>query len=122
MDQFDVNSPLAAILLGRLKRGEAERVLHATAKYLNGFEAEASKCHENVNRWCAENPGHRPVRGWIITSTLFDKHSVVDRGAEGLLDITPLRDRSCTDFLRHVGTEEEFDRLPHQVIAIDYEP
>jgi hypothetical protein len=122
MNQFNLNSPLAAILRERLKRGEVERVLHATAKDLNGFQAEASKCHENVNRWCAQNPGHQPVRGWIITSTLFDKHSVVDRGAEGLLDITPLRDRSHTDFLRHVGTEEEFARLPHQVIAIDYGP
>ena len=95
---------------------------HATAEDLHGFHPLASKCHENVNRWCAENPGHRPLRGWIVSSTLFDKHSVVDRGADGLLDITPLRHRSHTDFLRHVGSQEEFDRMPDQVIAVDLNP
>ena len=122
MDQFDLNTPLAAHLLERLKRGEAERVRQATAGDLHGFDALASKCHENVNRWCAENPEHRPLRGWVVTSTLFDKHSVVDCGADGLLDITPLRDRSHTDFLRHVGSQEEFDRMPHQVVAVDLSP
>jgi hypothetical protein len=97
-------------------------MLHATAEDLNGFQAEASKCHENVNRWCALNPGHQPVRGWITTSTLFDKHSVINRGAEGLSDITPLRDRLHTDFLRHVGSDEEFDRLPHHVIRDGHDP
>ena len=122
MDQFNVNGALAVRLLERMKGGEAERVPHATQEELRGFQPEASKCQENVNRWCAENPGHRPLRGWIVTSTLFDKHSVVDRGAGGLLDITPLRDRSQTDFLRHMGGQEEFDSFPAQVIAVDFNP
>lgn len=118
--QFSVNTALAAHLLNRLKRGEAERVAHATREQHGEFNAEPSKCHENVNRWCTGNPGHRAVRGWIVTSTLFDKHSVVDRGPDGLLDITPLHDRSHTNFLRHIGSQEEFDQLPHQVVAIDF--
>lgn len=122
MDQFDLNTPLALHLLERLKRGEAERVRRATAEDLHGFEATASKCHDNVDLWCAENPDHRPLRGWAVSSTLFDKHSVVDCGADGLLDITPLRDRSHTDFLRHLGNQEEFDRMPHQVVAVDSNP
>ena len=122
MDQFNVNRALAVRLLERLKGGETEQVPHATQEELCGFHAEASKCHENVNRWCIQNPAHRPLRGWIVTSTLFDKHSVVDRGPNGLLDITPLRDRSHTDFLRHVGSQEEFDSFPAQVIAVDLNP
>lgn len=112
------NETLAARLLERLERGECEIVRHATEADLVGFKAERSKCHENVNRWCAQNSRHKPVRGWIVTSTLFDKHSVIDRGAEGLLDITPINDRPHTMFLRHDGTQEEFDAFPHQVIAL----
>jgi hypothetical protein len=54
-----------------------------------------------------------------VTSTLFDKHSVVDRGASALLDITPLDDRSYSYFLPYDGSQDEFDKLPNQVIALD---
>jgi hypothetical protein len=50
---------------------------------------------------------------------LFDKHSVVDRGAGALLDITPLDDRSYSYFLPHDGNQDEFERLPNQVVALD---
>jgi hypothetical protein len=114
-----MNDPLGKRLLERLKRGEAGRVLHATAADLGKFNAQPSKCHDNVNRWCAENPHHRPVRGWAVTSTLFDKHSIIDRGADGFLDITPIRDRSPTLFLGHDEADGGFESLPNQVISID---
>ena len=110
------NTPLAAQLLARMKSGEPVKVPHATAKDLNGFEPQRSKCHENVDRWCREHPGQRPLRGWLITSTVFDRHSIVDRGAAGLLDVTPL---AFSYFLPHEGSEDEFAKLPHQVIALD---
>ena len=119
---MEINSSLAARLLERLKRGECEWVPHATALDLRGFKGNSSKCHDNVDRWCRENPHHKPVRGWIVTSTLFDKHSIIDRGPEGLLDITPMHDRSHTDFLRHHGNPEEFEQFPNQVIATDRNP
>ena len=55
----------------------------------------------------------------IIYLTVFDKHSVVDRGTGGLLDITPLGDRSYSCFLPEDGSQDEFDKLPNQVIALD---
>jgi hypothetical protein len=99
--------------------GECLKVPHATASDLRDFISVRSKCHENVNRWCNENPGQRPLRGWLLTSTLFDKHSVVHRGGNDLLDITPLDDRSYSYFLPHDGTQDEFEKLPNQVIALD---
>ena len=61
-----------------------------------------------------------PMRGWIITSNVqFDSHSIVDRGAAGLLDITALNDTASTCFLPHDGSENEVDTLPNQVIALD---
>lgn len=114
-----VNSVLADRLLQRMRRGEYRTVHHATPSDLRGFSSVRSKCHENVNRWCKENPGHNPMRGWLISGTIFDKHSVVDRGSAGLLDITPLDGRSESHFLPHDGSQEEFEALPNQVIALD---
>lgn len=106
-------------LLKRLGSGEALTVPHATNADLGAFQAERSKCHENVDRWCREHPAHTPVRGWIITSgAIFDKHSVINRGREGLLDITPLDGRSSSTFLVHHGSQEEFDALPGQVMTL----
>ncbi len=116
-------SVLADQLLRRAKHGEARCVPLASTSDLQGFEGQPWKCHDNVNRWCEANLHHRPARGWLVTTTeggaLFDKHSVVDRGPLGLLDITPLRDRSQSEFLAYEGTQEEFDNLPDQVVAID---
>ena len=50
---------------------------------------------------------------------MFTKHSVLDRGPAGLLDITPLSDRTDSDFLIHDGSQEEFDTLPNQEVAVD---
>jgi hypothetical protein len=102
-----------------MRAGDYLKVPHATASDLREFISARSKCHDNVNRWCHENPGHRSLRGWLVTSTLFDKHSVADRGASSLLDITPLDDRSYRYFLPHDGSQDEFDKLPNQVIALD---
>jgi len=102
-----------------MKAGECLKVPHATASDLRGFTSSHSKCHDNVNRWCHENPGHRPLRGGLVTSTLFDKHSVVDRGESALLDITALDGRSYSYFLPHDGTEDEFEKLPTQFGAVD---
>ena len=54
-----------------------------------------------------------------MTSTLFDKHSVVDRGESALVDIMPLDGPSYSYFLAHDGTEDEFEKLPNQVVAVD---
>lgn len=88
----------------------------ATPADLGSFRVERSNCHDNVDRWCAAHTGHKSKRGWLVTSDfILDKHSVVDRGAEGLFDITPLDGRQYTTFLIHDGTEEEFAALPNQV-------
>lgn len=113
------NSLLGDRLLKRVKRGESRTVPHAVASDLRGFRTEGSKCHENVNRWCRENPGDKPVRGWLVTGEyLFDRHSVVDRGQNCLLDIT-LPDSAHSRFLIHDEIDGEFDTLPNQVVAVD---
>jgi hypothetical protein len=114
------NSALGDRLLKRIHSGESHIVPHATPSDLRDFQAERSKCHDNVNRWCREHSVDTPVRGWLVTSgSVFDKHSIIRRGSSGLLDITPLSDRDYSIFLIHEGSQKEFDALPNQVIAID---
>jgi hypothetical protein len=119
-DEIAMNNVLSDGLMKRIRGGEVRTVRQAASFELCGFEPERSKCHENVIRWCKINPHHLRARGWIISGTyVLDKHSVVDRREDGLLEITPLPDRLETSFLPHDGTAEEFDALPNQVIAFE---
>jgi hypothetical protein len=110
-------------LLKRLRRGESRQVRDASASDLGQFQAERSKYHDNVRRWCRDDPNDIPIKGWLVMGTvhgaIFDKHSVINRGQTGLLDITPLPDRVYTTFLIHEGGQEEYDSFPNQVIASD---
>src|SRR5438270_1798768 len=115
-----VNTPLAERLLRRSRNRECRLVPHATVLDLGAFKPEGSKWHENVDRWCQQNPGHKAMRGWLLTGDcLFDRHSVVDRGHDDLLDITPPGDRSYSSFLPHEEDQNEFEKLPNQIIALD---
>ena len=82
-------------------------------------EPIAHNCHVNVDRWVAENPADRPIRGWLVASNLsgavLDKHSVVCGGDGTWFDITPLN--SPTPFVAHPGTEAEFQSFPDQVFV-----
>jgi hypothetical protein len=120
MEAGRMNSPLGNRLLARMKAGETLSVRHATADDLLGFAAERWDCHNNVKRWCKEHPGDHRAMGWIISGgCVLDRHSVVDCGPKGLIDITPVLDRQDTLFLLHEGRPEEFDTLPNQVIVSD---
>lgn len=66
-----------------------------------------------------ENPGHRPLRGWLVTSTGFDKHSVVDRGRGGLLDITHLETALIAVFFSSMEASTSSTNCPARIIALD---
>lgn len=76
-----------------------------TVVFKNGDRPALSKCHSNVDRWVAENPGYVAVRGWLVMSYRYERHSVVRTPHGELIDITlasPYR------FLEHPGSEAEF--------------
>jgi len=111
-------------LLKRLRCGESRQVPHASPSDLGQFQAERSKCHDNVNRWCHDHSNDISIKGWLVTGTVhgavFDKHSVINRGQTGLLDITPLPDRAYSTFLIYEGSQEEYDSLPNQIISTEF--
>jgi hypothetical protein len=73
---------------------------------------ERNKCHENVDRFVAENPDYKAVRGWIsINAWIRDAHSIVEGPGGERFDITPFEPESCrsaTRFAEHMGDEESF--------------
>lgn len=107
---------LVESLTARLHRREDVVVRVLTAAEAGDFVGIRSKCHENVNRWCSMHHEHSPVRGWLISGDhILDKHSLIKIGEE-LVEITPMPDDARPTFLLHDGTEDEFNRLPHQLI------
>ena len=96
---------------------------------LEGWQPEASKCHENVDIWVRENEnsGYFAERGWINSYNIFQgirltAHSVVKAPDGRLFDITPLLDerlRATTRFVPHIGSDECFFAIKEKSIFID---
>jgi hypothetical protein len=82
-------------------------------------EPQPNACHVNVEQWVKENPQHRPVRGWLVTSgVVFDRHSLIADERGELFDITPIALPHRPPFLRYEGSEDEFNAIPAQIIVV----
>jgi len=80
-----------------------------------GWRPAQCMCHANVDRWVAENPGCKGVRGWIVFDMRgftgayqFTAHSIVEEADGTRIDITPARASRRYPFLKHDGDPEEF--------------
>jgi len=97
------------------RRSRALPVQDVAATFLDGSEPQIAQCHQNVNRYVAENPGLTAVRGWLVAASdggdglLFAAHSIAATENGALIDITP-RHRRSAGFLAHRGDEELFAR------------
>lgn len=102
----------------RFRRREDRVVRTITAAEAGDFVGEVGKCHDNVNRWCFAHYDHTAARGWLISGDcILDKHSLVNTGDSELVEITPMSDEEHRTFLPHDGTEDEFIRLPNQIVS-----
>lgn len=88
-----------------------------------------NKCHDNVDYWVRHHPGCRAVRGWIFWPAggegrnRFLAHSMVEDEGD-LFDITPM-DRNAREsllFLRHFGSDAEFDPMKTDCAHVLYPP
>jgi len=84
---------------------------------IGDWEPLQNRCHDNVDRWVIENQGCEAVRGWLIGASsgdggkMYIAHSIVREGGDSY-DITPLNPPDLRlQFLRHEGTQMEFDEL-----------
>jgi hypothetical protein len=95
------------LLDAQQRRNQATPVELRIVAFADGSGPLPNQCHQNVNRWIAENPRCNRIRGWLITSRfIYDKHSVVEDNGS-LYDITP-RAYPSIPFLPYTGPDTEF--------------
>lgn len=111
---------LVEMLSSLMAKGKWKKLNLATEQDLGGFEP-AGDCHGNARSWFALHPEHQIVRGFLVVSSdVFNRHSVIDIGSEALLDVTPRppnESQALLIFIPHDGgSPASFDKLPNQVI------
>lgn len=97
---------------------------------LGGWQPRLNECHANVDYWVSQNPSSLAVRGWLFwrpgnsEQYMFMAHSIAEE-SEDLVDITPLDSntlRSGLLFLRHTGSEDEFNAMKPLCSQVFYRP
>jgi hypothetical protein len=75
-----------------------------------------NRCHDNVAIWVAKNPQHKHVHGFIYMDLRphaqyirLMAHSAVESEDGTLCDITTHEASIDFPFIRHLGTDEEFE-------------
>jgi hypothetical protein len=76
----------------------------------------AHHCHANVDRWVRYSPAHKRVRGFVLFGPQFGvwrvtAHSLVELADGTLVDITPHGASQLYPFVRHIGTNEQFEEF-----------
>lgn len=96
----------------------------------SNWNPEQSKCHSNIDFWVEQDSRRLAVRGWLTWGAneagrcKFMAHSVFEEGGK-MYDITPIdanTPREGLMFLRHIGTDEEFDYLKKCCADTTYPP
>lgn len=90
------------------RRDDAVLLEIRAVAYANGDRPSAGKCHDNVDRWVAENQGDKAVRGWLAMDYGLERHSAVETQDGVLIEITL---PNAYPFLRHEGPETIFDDI-----------
>lgn len=95
------------------RRNVGDRLKPKRWTFANGEVPEPGGCHANVDRWIAENPGHKAIRGWVLDGEMgecvnFVAHSAVGMPSGELVDITFPKSLSL---ISHRGSPEFFQLL-----------
>jgi hypothetical protein len=82
------------------------------------WEPQPKHYHANVAAWVSRCPQHKHIRGYGIFDLRLlygvwqvHAHSVVELEDGRLIDITPSGVSQLYPFVRHLGTDEEFEAM-----------
>lgn len=98
------------------RRNEAANVPFRKVE-IGKWSPTARNCHDNARFWTDRHSTHKIVRGYLITDKIFPgswsvySHAVVQDENGKLFDITPIDERQLYVFVRHVGSDGEFDAM-----------
>ena len=80
------------------------------------WQPEPHARHANVETWIRHYPAHKRVTGFLLQGPLLGcwrvlAHSLVQVEDGSLIEITPQEGDQQHPFVRHTGTEEEFEEF-----------
>jgi hypothetical protein len=109
----DAISRLAVSVVKRMHQSVTlcRRVVH-----IGEWTPTVNRCHDNVAIWVAKRPQHKHARGFVYMDLRPNAqcirlmaHSAVETEDGTLWDITPHEASVNYPFIRHLGTDEEFE-------------
>jgi hypothetical protein len=115
------NTPVGRDAIARLAISVAKRrhqsvILRHKVARIGDWAPTVNRCHDNVAIWVAKRPQHKHVRGFIYMDLRPNAqcirlmaHSAVETEDGTLWDITPHESSIDYPFIRHLGTDEEFE-------------
>ena len=113
--QVDTDA-IARLAVSVIKRLHQSVILHRKVVHIGGWAPTINRCHDNVAIWIAKNPHHKHVHGFIYMDLRPNTHcirlmahSAVETEDGTLCDITPHEASTDYPFIRHLGTDEEFE-------------
>jgi hypothetical protein len=113
--QVDMDA-IARLAVLVVKRQHQSVILRRKVVHIGGWVPTINRCHDNVAIWVAKNPQHKHVHGFICmdlrpnaTCIRLMAHSAVEAEDGTLCDITPHEASTDYPFIRHLGTDEEFE-------------
>jgi len=113
--QVDTDS-IARVAAFVVKRLHQSVTLRRKVVNIGGWTPTINRCHDNVAIWVAKNPQHKHVHGFIYMDLRPNAncirlmaHSAVETEDGALCDITPHEASTDYPFIRHLGTDEEFE-------------
>jgi len=113
--QVDTDA-IAALAKSVAERLHQSVVLRRKVVHIGGWTPTVNRCHDNVAIWVAKNPQHKQVHGFFYVDLRPNAqcirlmaHSAVETEDGTLCDITPREASIDYPFIRHLGTDEEFE-------------
>jgi hypothetical protein len=90
--------------------------------FADGSSPQPHHCEPDVLRWTSENPGYRPIHGWLANGPaglLLQKHWFIRDQKGQLINITPLD--PPTPIFEHPGPLAEFVRLTEEIHLVRFQ-
>jgi hypothetical protein len=113
--QVDTDA-IARLTISVVKRLHQSVILRRKVVHIGEWTPTVNRCHDNVAVWVAKKQRHKHVRGFIYMDlrpmaqrARLLAHSAVETEDGTLCDITPHEASIDYPFIRHLGTDEEFE-------------
>jgi hypothetical protein len=109
--------PATRLAVGVIRRALAGECVELREKILTHYDPTPHLCHHNAREWVAVHPEHKHVYGFLVANhretdtSMVIAHSVVEDTEGRLCDITPNDAENRYPFVRHIGSDDEFELI-----------